>query len=257
MERCPLSLHPLPLLDNQTSTLRPSDCVTSMIRKCCPLHHHYLSLFLSLAGSPRIAFPTRNLSLLVRTDPPLPSSSLPQPPPSQGDVFNPGADTRLQPWQLELVMGRKHGPVALPLPLPLAPLRPSIRCVPFTALLRAENCRSPLSMEGVEMLPNTPCPNLVRGMEEKAITELYSSLCLRLTCFHLRSAIDTGSIPTLHFRKHFVTRRITESSHLRAPTLPRRRVHTRRPRPRRPLPLPLALARGLPPALKVSSRGEC
>ena len=180
LERCPLSLHPLPLLDNQPSTLRPSDCVTSMIRKCCPLHHHYLSLFLSLAGSPRIAFPTRNLSLLVRTDPPLPSSSLPQPPPSQGDVFNPGADTRLQPWQLELVMGRKHGPVALPLPLPLAPLRPSIRCVPFTALLRAENCRSPLSMEGVEMLPNTPCPNLVRGMEEKAITELCSTRYLRL-----------------------------------------------------------------------------
>ena len=161
LERCPLSLHPLPLLDNQPSTLRPSDCVTSMIiRKCCPLRHH--TLFLSVAGSPRLASPRRNLSLLVRTDPLLPSSSLPQPPPSQGDVFNPGADTRLQPWQLELVMRRKHGPVALPLPLPLAPLRPSnsIRCVPFTALLRAENCRSPLSMEGMEMLPNTPCPNL-------------------------------------------------------------------------------------------------
>ena len=48
LERCPLSLHPLPLLDNQPSTLRPSDCVTSMIiRKCCPLRHHTLSLSFS------------------------------------------------------------------------------------------------------------------------------------------------------------------------------------------------------------------
>ena len=138
MERCPLSLHPLPLLDNQPSTLRPSDCVTSMIiRKCCPLRHHTLSLSLSpLAGSPRLASPTRNLSLLVRTDPLLPSSSLPQPPPSQGDVFNPGADTRLQPWQLELVMWRKHGPVALPLPL-------SLHFVPPSAACRSRLCYEP------------------------------------------------------------------------------------------------------------------
>ena len=154
LERCPLSLHPL---DNQPSTLRPSDCVTSMIRKCCPLRHH--TLFLSLAGSPRLASPRRNLSLLVRTDPLLPSSSLPQPPPSQGDVFNPGADTRLQPWQLELAMWRKHGPVALPLPLPLAPLRPSLH--PLRAVHGFVTSRKlPQQLEGVEMLPNTPCPNL-------------------------------------------------------------------------------------------------
>ena len=98
--------------------------------------------------------------------------------------------------------------------------------------------------------------SVVRGMEEKAIMELCTLLISVLaTCFQFPLVIDTGSISTLHFRKHFVTRRITESSHLRAPTLPRRRVHTRRRRPRRPLPL--ALTRGRPPALKVSSRGEC
>lgn len=62
------------------TTNRPSDCDHRNVddKRVLPLA--------------RLASTARNLSLLVRTDPRLPTPPLPQP-----DVFNPSADTRLQP----------------------------------------------------------------------------------------------------------------------------------------------------------------
>ena len=138
----------------------------------------------------------------------------------------------------------------------------STSSLPPSAACRSRLCYEPKIAAAIgrsrDVAEYTLPESVVRGMEEKAIMELCTLLISVLaTCFQFPLVIDTGSISTLHFRKHFVTRRITESSHLRAPTLPRRRVHTRRPHPRRPLPLALDGGRGRPPALKVSSRGEC